>query len=196
MFCKKCGNEIKEGEKFCVKCGEKRCDEESTGVSRGEIGRDNIGFTVHSTANVLCKRKSMYFIEIGLFILSGILLLCPIYKIGGWFGISERVGLFELADSNMLKVLAVVLVLGAAVSALFPLKSRCELELTYLMPIQIASFLMLVSSIIVLIVGKNKAGGYAKFSFSGVGVLFIMITAVSVALPFLIDKIQKQTAKF
>lgn len=182
MFCNNCGNTLSDNEKFCSNCGQE------TDLTEGIKN----SFDALAENNSIKNNKILYFIVFGMFVLCGILLSRPIYNIKGWFGMSQGVGIFELADSKLFMISSILLYIISAIVALLPILLYRRVDCTYLLPMRIIAILTFVSMLIVLFIGKDKSGSYdIGFSFTFAGVLLMLLLIAVACLPFVIKKYNK-----
>ncbi len=184
MFCSKCGNPIKDGERFCTKCGAKIVAvENSTDIrlSPNEIVNQTTRIKDNFVSCITEMKQNKMFVlgNIALLILSMIFSCIPAFQ-GRSFIASERMSLF-FDGMEGVRVFCVIFYLFAAFMLLYPLLFRKAWKRRFIVPSQIITVALLVWFFILFLVGINEtnSSGYSSivsFEITASGWLFLLTT--------------------
>ncbi len=173
MFCIKCGNELKEGEAYCPKCGTKVGSTGSSSISFGQIAgsvQEKINqVSGKSVLDKICnnlshlgKGKREYFISIALLVVSMVLILKPMMEISGPFGISEEFSMFEKHEG--LKSLAFVGYIAAVAFAIYPVLRPNKWDGKFFLPAKIVTGILLACFVVILVRALQMMSQYSDYS--------------------------------
>ena len=211
MFCGKCGNELRNGETFCPRCGT------NVGVNAGANFTPNAnpnggqyanpnggqyaapnggqnGSIINtaalnsfknnfiSGAQNLGKNKVLVFITMGALLLSMILAMIPTYKATILFG-SITASMFQ--GSAFLRVLFILAYLASIVFLCIPLLFQKQWNFKYFLAGEITTIAAVGWSLLGLIsASSGEYSEYAKISYSAGGWMFLIVTVATAVLCF------------
>lgn len=173
MFCVKCGNELKDGESYCPKCGTKAG---STGDASSSFRR--IAGSVQEKASHVMETstldkiqenlsyigngKRQYFACIAMLVISMVLILNPMIEISGPFGISEEFSIFEKREG--LKFLAFAGYIAAIAFAIYPVLCPYKWDGKFFLPAKIVTGIFLACFVAILFRALQMMSQYADYS--------------------------------
>lgn len=191
MFCSKCGNELKNGEQFCPKCGTKSG---TTGkpinlnISTEDMKNKAIEMKSNLISGVvdLGKNKVLVLGNIALLILSLIFSFTNTFKVDAILGVSEGMSLVE--DVGM-KPIYLILYLTAIIVLMIPLLFKKAWSPKFFLPAKIVTILSSLYFLIVLFIGLDEVdssgyGSIAEFNLSVTGWLFVITTIGALVLAY------------
>lgn len=109
MYCRKCGAEMNNNEKFCPNCGEKNILLEKTLVSENEKGED-IYLTSHKISGRLILKISLAFMTI-LFFCPMLLVSCGEMEIGRFSLLDLAAGIDYMGETEEMVPAAIMFLL-------------------------------------------------------------------------------------
>ncbi len=184
MFCSKCGNPIKDGERFCTKCGAKNIAVENPTdirLSPNEIVNQATHMKDNFVSGIAEMKQNKMFVlgNIALLILSMIFSCIPAFQ-GRAFIASECMSLF-FDGMESVQVFCIVFYLFAAFMLLYPLLFRKAWKRRFIVPSQIITIALLVWFFILFLVGINETnssgyGSIVSFEITASGWLFLLTT--------------------
>lgn len=189
MFCKKCGNELKEGERFCGKCGA-LVEESSPAKNKGN---SDVSF---STAGLHGNRKLviLYLSAAFIFILEIILWFNDVFKRSIW-GYSESVSMsyyLNVIDGSICNVLIVLFNVAMAILCIVPLFANISKRRRLIVQ-KIFAIVDLGAFILFSVAAMSSASFDISFTFGGV--LLLLSTIGSIVLLFVISSLTKKMNK-
>lgn len=187
MFCLKCGNELKNGEEFCPKCGAK------FGTTGNSI---NLNLSTNDIKNKIVKMKGklisgvddfeknkmLVLGNITLLILSLIFSFTKVFTVDGILGISQGMSMYQ--DMIGVKFFFIVGYLLSVLSLASPWLDKKAWSPVFFLPTKIVTILSSIWFLLVLSVGTDEAGSMAEFNLSATGWLFIISTIGAFVLAY------------
>lgn len=184
MFCKKCGNEMRDDEVFCTKCGEKA---EATPTN-------NNGFTLNNNSYNSLKSKFLNMPTIAALItlICGLLALSNVFNISAFIA-SAGTDIFTLLDMKFLKPVIIILYIIALLALIIPIFKENKIKQIHIMPAQISVILTLLLLLLCYFTASSKAEEYgANFSFSTSGIFLLLACIVDIIILFRMNFILKK----
>lgn len=173
MFCVKCGNELKDGETYCPKCGTKVGSTGAAPISFSQIAgnvQEKASQVLETTAldkirenlSYIGKGRAQYFACIALLVVSMFLIVNPMMEISGPFGVSEEFSMFEKREG--LKLLAFIGYIAAVTFALYPVLRPYKWDSKFFLPAKIVTGILLACFVVVLYQALQIKFQYSDYS--------------------------------
>ena len=182
MFCKKCGNELKDGAQFCGKCGTPVTDAQTASAAP----KASVGFSpaaLSSSADGLLPIK--YLAAAGSYILLLIFLFIKYIKISA-FGMSEGASLSKLVDSGFFSTITVIMCLVSACLCVYPIIANKMKDIKMVIFPAVTTlwmFIWFLAKAIKTASDAKKVGyGLVKTSLTFGGWLYILLFIASFAI--------------
>lgn len=197
MFCSKCGNELKDGEKFCHECGTKSGttgNPMNLNMSTEDIMNkaSEIRSNVISGVADLGQNKVLILGNIALLVLSFIFSFAKVLDTGvmGISATSMSMFFDEISDDMLgVRAFCTICYLISIISLTFPLLFKKAWKPKFFIPTKIVTilsliWLLLVSSVMSHQINSSIYGSLSEFSLNATGWLFIVTTIGALILAY------------
>ncbi len=188
MYCKSCGCELSDSEMFCGSCGAENDIVNSTSAPNSqEVSNVKANLSIESLIkriNALGKSKIIYFLSIGMMLLSMIFSVTPVFRVRAFLDNSD-----EVMFAGFFTFLIIAVYIVAIILMVTPFLVGKNPKPSYFICAKIITILTFVWFFILLFltsgsVNKQNLNSVAGVAPSVTGWFYIITTAAAIALLF------------